>query len=51
MRCERLRLSAGWDPVTLAADLRALVPSPDSVREPVAEIIARVRAGGDRAVL
>ncbi len=51
MRCERLTLSAGWDPVTLAADLRALVPSPDSVREPVAEIIARVRAGGDRAVL
>jgi histidinol dehydrogenase len=38
------------DPAALAAELRALVPDPGSVREVVAEIIARVRAGGDAAV-
>jgi len=48
MRCERLTLTG--DPDELAAELRRLVPSPDSVREAVAEIIARVRADGDSAV-
>ena len=38
------------DPVALAAELRALVPDPGSVRDAVAEIIARVRAGGDAAL-
>ncbi|MEA2196637.1 MAG: histidinol dehydrogenase [Solirubrobacteraceae bacterium] len=38
------------DPVALAAELRALVPDPGSVREAVAEIIAGVRAGGDAAL-
>jgi histidinol dehydrogenase len=39
------------DPVALAAELRSLVPDSGSVRETVAQIIARVRAGGDAAVL
>jgi histidinol dehydrogenase len=34
----------------LASELRALVPDPGSVRDAVAEIIARVREGGDAAV-
>jgi histidinol dehydrogenase len=38
------------DPVALAAELRSLVPDPASVREAVAEIVARVRDGGDAAV-
>ena len=38
------------EPVALAAELRALVPDPGSVREVVAEIIAGVRAGGDAAL-
>ncbi|MBV9819167.1 MAG: histidinol dehydrogenase [Solirubrobacterales bacterium] len=48
MRCERLTLSGG--PAALAAELRELVPPPESVRETVAEIIARVRASGDDAL-
>ena len=48
MRCERLSL--GGDPVALAAELRALVPAPQSVSAAVGEIIAAVRAGGDEAV-
>jgi histidinol dehydrogenase len=48
MRCERLELTA--DPSGLAAELRKLVPAPESVRDAVAEIIARVRADGDSAV-
>ncbi|HWC85035.1 MAG TPA: histidinol dehydrogenase [Solirubrobacteraceae bacterium] len=38
------------DPAALAAELRALVPDPGSVRDVVAEIIAGVRAGGDAAL-
>jgi histidinol dehydrogenase len=48
MQCERLTLSG--DPTGLARELRALVPAPDSVAEPVAEIIGRVRASGDDAL-
>jgi histidinol dehydrogenase len=49
MRCERLALD-GDDPAGVAADLRKLVPPPESVRDGVALIVATVRAGGDRAV-
>jgi histidinol dehydrogenase len=38
------------DPTALAAELRALVPDPGSVRDAVAEIVARVRVDGDAAV-
>ncbi|MDQ6804846.1 MAG: histidinol dehydrogenase [Actinomycetota bacterium] len=38
------------DPVALAAELRSLVADPGSVRDAVAEIVARVRAEGDAAV-
>ena len=50
MRCERLALSAAGDATGVAADIRKLVPPPESVRDGVALIIATVRAGGDRAV-
>jgi histidinol dehydrogenase len=45
---ERINLSG--DAATLARELRELVPAPESVAEPVAEIIARVRASGDDAL-
>ena len=48
MRCERVRAES--DAAATAAALRDLIPSPDSVREPVAEIIAEVRAHGDAAL-
>ena len=48
MQCERLTLAG--DPATLAAELRELVPPPDTVQEQVSEIIARVRASGDDAL-
>ncbi len=48
MLCERLTLSG--DAVTLARDLRELVPPAASVADTVAEIIARVRASGDDAL-
>jgi histidinol dehydrogenase len=48
MPCERMTLSG--DPAALAAELRELVPAPESVRERVSEIIARVRASGDDAL-
>ena len=48
MQYERLTLSG--DAATLAAELRELVPPPDTVEEQVAEIIARVRASGDDAL-
>ncbi len=48
MQYERLTLVG--DPSTLAAELRELVPPPDTVQEQVAEIIARVRASGDDAL-
>jgi histidinol dehydrogenase len=49
MRCERLTIARG-DPAAVAADIRKLVPPPESVRDGVALIVATVRAGGDRAV-
>jgi len=49
MHCERR--AAGDDPHAEAAQLRALVPSPDSVRSAVTRIISRVRAGGDKALI
>ena len=48
MQFERLTLAG--DPAILAAELRELVPAPDSVAEAVAQIIARVRASGDGAL-
>jgi histidinol dehydrogenase len=49
MRCERLAL-AGDNAADVAAEIRKLVPPPESVRDGVALIIATVRTGGDRAV-
>ena len=49
MRCERLALK-GDDVAGVAAEIRKLVPPPESVRDGVALIVATVRAGGDRAV-
>jgi histidinol dehydrogenase len=49
MRCERFTLHG--EPGELARRLRALVPAPESVSEQVREIIRRVRAEGDDAVL
>jgi histidinol dehydrogenase len=48
MNCEQLTLTG--DPREMASRLRALVPAPESVRDAVARIVARVRAGGDAAV-
>lgn len=50
MRCELVSLEGG-DPTALAAKLRALLPAADEVAAAVAEIIERVRATGDEAVL
>jgi histidinol dehydrogenase len=50
MRCERLSAADGEAPA-IAAALRDLIPSPDSVREIVAEIIAEVRGHGDTALV
>jgi histidinol dehydrogenase len=50
MRCELISLDDG-DPAALAAELRALVPASEEVAAAVAEIIERVRAQGDEAVL
>ena len=49
MDCEVWEAPAGSGAET-AARLRALVPGGGSVREPVAEILAAVRARGDEAV-
>ena len=49
MRCERLALARDNAP-DVAAEIRKLVPPPESVRDGVALIIATVRTGGDRAV-
>ena len=49
MQCERISLSG--DPAAVVVHLRGLVPAADSVSADVAEIIARVRAGGDAAVV
>jgi histidinol dehydrogenase len=54
MRIERLSeqdVERLGGPAGAAARVRALVPDGDSVAEPVREIIARVRADGDAAVL
>jgi histidinol dehydrogenase len=48
MQCELL---ATTDPAVTAAELRALIPGPESVAETVSEIIGTVRSGGDDAVL
>jgi histidinol dehydrogenase len=48
MLCERLR--AAGEPERLAAELRALVPAAESVRDGVSEIIAEVRSRGDEAL-
>ena len=48
MDFERLAVSA--DAGAVAAELRALIPAPESVQSEAAEIIARVRAGGDDAL-
>ncbi len=39
-----------FGPSATAAEIRALTPDPRSVEDGVREIVARVRAGGDRAV-
>ncbi len=44
------RLTLSGDPVALARELRELIPAPESVRDQVAEIIARVRTSGDDAL-
>jgi histidinol dehydrogenase len=44
------RVTLAGDPTALADELRALVAAPESVQDEVAEIIARVRAGGDDAL-
>jgi histidinol dehydrogenase len=49
MQSERIALTG--EPRELARRLRALVPSGASVSGAVAEIVARVRQGGDQAVL
>ena len=48
MRCERIEISG--DPGAAAARVRALAPAPASVSETVAQIVAAVRDGGDRAL-
>jgi histidinol dehydrogenase len=48
VQCDHVTL--GGDPAVLAAELRALVPAPESVRDAVTEIIARVLATGDDAL-
>lgn len=50
MHCETLALGGDGDPAALAAELRALVPSAESVGAQVAAIIADVRERGDEAV-
>jgi histidinol dehydrogenase len=49
VRCERLE--ARGNPAALVQQLRGLIPPPASVAADVAEIIDRVRTGGDDAVL
>jgi len=43
-------MTLAGDPGALAEELRELVPAPESVRDQVAEIIARVRTSGDDAL-
>jgi histidinol dehydrogenase len=54
MRLERLdaaEVARRGGPEATAAHLRALIPAPDTAAADVREIIARVREGGDQAVL
>jgi histidinol dehydrogenase len=44
------RVVVGADPAAAAAAVRALAPAPESVSAAVAEIVAAVRDGGDRAL-
>jgi len=44
------RIAVGRDPVAAAAGVRELAPAPASVSEAVAQIVAAVREGGDRAL-
>jgi histidinol dehydrogenase len=44
------RVEVGSDPLGAAARVRALAPAPQSVSAAVAEIVAAVRDGGDRAL-
>jgi len=46
VRVERLELGDAEDAGRVTAELRALVPQADSVRDRVADVIARVREGG-----
>jgi histidinol dehydrogenase len=48
VQCERVELTA--DPAAAARRLRALVPSPGSVQDAVAEIVDQVRGQGDAAI-
>ncbi|HUR85695.1 MAG TPA: histidinol dehydrogenase [Solirubrobacteraceae bacterium] len=48
MRLERVEVDG--DPAAAAAAVRALAPAPESVSAAVAEIVAAVRDGGDRAL-
>ncbi len=48
MRLERVEVDG--DPAAAAAAVRALAPAPQSVSAAVAEIVAAVRDGGDRAL-
>jgi histidinol dehydrogenase len=50
VRVKRLRLKKGRDATDLAAEIRALTPPPEHVREAVAEIVEDVRTRGDKAV-
>jgi histidinol dehydrogenase len=48
MRCERIR--AGDNPARTVEQIRSLAPTAESVSGAVAEIVARVRRGGDEAL-
>jgi histidinol dehydrogenase len=50
MRVKRLDLAKGRSVADLAAEIRALTPPPEDVREAVAEIVEDVRARGDEAL-
>ena len=50
MRVKRLDLAKGRSAADLAAEIRALTPPPEDVREAVAEIVEDVRARCDKAL-
>lgn len=50
MHVKRLELKKGRDAADLAAEIRALTPPPEHVREAVAKIVEDVRTRGDEAV-